>query len=53
MPVQWSGHSAFTTVALVQFLVEELRSRKPHGTTGKRTEGRGGGGLGIMVRKKL
>lgn len=54
MPVQWLGLGAFTTMALVQSLVEELKSRKPHGTTGKKKRvGRDSGGLGMMVRKEL
>jgi len=38
LPVQWLRLGAFTTVALVQSLVEELKSHKPHGTTGKKKE---------------
>ena len=33
MVVQWLGLGAFTAVAQVQSLVEELRSRKLHSTT--------------------
>ena len=46
MPVQWLGLGAFTTVALVQSLVEELRSRKPRGSTRKKKEWAGVVGVG-------
>lgn len=35
MAVQWLGNNVFTAVAGVQFLVGELRSRKPCGVAKK------------------
>ena len=35
MVVQWLGLCSFTTTALVQFLVGELKSHKPHGAAKK------------------
>ena len=36
--VQWTGFSVFTAVAWVQFLVRELRSRKPKKTPPKQNK---------------
>ena len=36
LEIQWLGLDAFTSVAWVQSLVGELRSRKPHGMARKK-----------------